>query len=475
MDWSTIIDPARSIDVLGLVAALTIGLGGCVRLLRGRPEEKHRRGTRLVDGRPMQRRTARLRRSRPELLTLAGVAVAAVDETKHFKLLGTTGTGKSTAIRELLGAALARGDRAIFADPDGGYLTRFFDRRRGDIVLNPFEADSVKWDLFAEIKNPYDIEQLATGLIPDSDDPSSSEWRGYARTFLSAVIRRCHMHGRRDIADVWRLLTTASAEELRPIVAGSPAQPFLDPDNARMFGSIRSVVGSAIAAFEHIRDQRASPFSVRAWVRGRERPGTLFLPYKAGQIPALRSMIAAWMRLAIFEAMSQPEGRDQRLWFVVDELDALGSIDGLKDALARLRKFGCRCVLGFQSLAQVSRTYGHGDAQTLIENCGNTLILRCSSSENGGTAQFASRLIGDREIVRTQRSRGVDRDGVLSARGGRRSRSFTEQRTTEPAVLPSELEQLPDLCGYLKTASSSLWLKVVFRGRLGADRGTASR
>ena len=27
--------------------------------------------------------------------------------------------------------------------------------------------------------------------------------------------------------------------------------------------------------------------------------------------------------------------RDQRLWFVVDELDALGEIDGLKDALAR--------------------------------------------------------------------------------------------------------------------------------------------
>ena len=66
---------------------------------------------------------------------------------------------------------------------------------------------------------------------------------------------------------------------------------------------------------------------------------------------------------------------------VVDELDALGQIDGLKDALARLRKFGGRCVLGFQSIAQVSSTYGKGDAQTLVENCGNTLILRCSASE----------------------------------------------------------------------------------------------
>jgi hypothetical protein len=62
------------------------------------------------------------------VVTLAGVTVAPLDETKHFKLIGTTGTGKSTAIARLLGAALARGDRAIIADPDGGYLARFHDR-----------------------------------------------------------------------------------------------------------------------------------------------------------------------------------------------------------------------------------------------------------------------------------------------------------------------------------------------------------
>ena len=470
MDWPTIIDQLHRPAGVVIVAALAISLACCAKLARGESREQHRRGTLLVDGSWAQRRSARLKGSRRELLTLAGVGIAAADETKHFKLVGTTGTGKSTAIRELLGAALARGDRAVFADPDGGYWAQFFDRYRGDVVLNPFEPDSVKWDLFAEIQNTYDIEQLAAGLIPACDDPSSSEWRGYARTFLTAVLRRCHARGWSDMGNVWRLLTVASVEELRLIVAGSPAQPFLDPDNARMFSSIRSVTGSAVAAFEHIQGQRASPFSVRAWVRGRTLPGALFLPYKAGQIPALRSMIAAWMRLAIFEAMSQAEGRDQRLWFVVDELDALGAIDGLKDALTRLRKFGCRCVLGFQSISQVSGTYGP-DAQALVENCGNTLILRCSSSENGGTAQFASRLIGEREILRRQLSRGSDRDSALSMHGGRKSRSFTEQHTTEPAVLSSELEQLPDLCGYFKSASSSHWLKVSFGSRLGANRG----
>jgi type IV secretory pathway TraG/TraD family ATPase VirD4 len=450
-----------------VIAALLLFAGFCTKAFtarfRGNKSERHQRGVLLAEGALLQRQSARRRAASPDLLTLAGILIPATDETKHFKLIGTTGTGKSTAIRELLSAAIERGDRAIFADPDAGYLEKFYDRRRGDVVLNPFEPESAKWDLFAEIENSFDVEQLASGLIPNSNDPSASEWRGYARTFLTAVMRHCRFSGRRDSAELWRLVTMASADELRPVVAGTPAQPFLDADNARMFGSIRSVTGSAIAAFEYVQSQRAHSFSVRRWVRSAAHPSLLFIPYRANQIAALRSMIAAWMRLAIFEAMNQSQHQDQRLWFVVDELDALGAIDGLKDALARLRKFGGRCVLGFQSVAQVSCTYGQGDAQTLVENCGNTLILRCSGSENGGTSQFASRLIGEREVVRRQVSFGNDREGLFAAKGARRSRNVTDQRVTETAVMPSELEQLPDLCGYLKTASSRTWLKVAIR------------
>jgi type IV secretory pathway TraG/TraD family ATPase VirD4 len=383
--------------------------------------------------------------------------------------LGTTGTGKSTAIGELLDKALERGDRAVFADPDGGYHARFFDRYRGDVVLNPFEPRSLKWDPFAEIRNAYDIEQLAASLIPDTHDRGAGEWRGYARTFLGAVLRRCSgSKNQTDCAELWRLLSEASPEELRPVVAGTPAQPFLDPENARMFGSIRSVAVSALAALEHVSRQRAAPLSVSRWVRGHSA-GSLFIPYRAGQIQALKSLIATWLRLAIFEAMHGEEGADQRLWFVIDELDALGAIDGLKDALARLRKFGGRCVLGFQSLAQVSSTYG-GDAQTIVENCGNTLILRCSASEHGGTSQFASRLIGEREVLRRQISRGSDREGWFAGRGARRSKNISEQRVTEAAVMPSEIEALPDFCGYLKVASASEWFKVSFERSRSPDR-----
>ena len=93
----------------------------------------------------------------------------------------------------------------------------------------------------------------------------------------------------------------------------------------------------------------------------------------------------------------------------------------------------------------------------------NILILRCSGSEHGGTSQFASRLIGEREVLRRHTSRARDRELGFTSRGARRSLSVSQQQITEAAVLPSELEQLPDLSGYLKTAGSPAWLRVSFR------------
>jgi type IV secretory pathway TraG/TraD family ATPase VirD4 len=93
----------------------------------------------------------------------------------------------------------------------------------------------------------------------------------------------------------------------------------------------------------------------------------------------------------------------------------------------------------------------------MVENCGNTLILRCSASENGGTARFASKLIGEREITREHITTN-DGGGFFSR--GNASTSKSIQHVTESAVLPSEIEQLPDLKGYLKFASQPEWRRV---------------
>jgi hypothetical protein len=80
-------------------------------------------------------------------LTLAGQALEPADEIKHFEMIGTTGTGKSTATRELLTGALAR----------------------GDVILNPCEPRSVRWDLFGELETLHDADHLARSLIADTE------------------------------------------------------------------------------------------------------------------------------------------------------------------------------------------------------------------------------------------------------------------------------------------------------------------
>src|SRR5213082_3113529 len=104
-----------------------------------------------------------------------------------------------------------------------------------------------------------------------------------------------------------------------------------------------------------------------------------------------------------------------------------------------------------KEIGQVSGTYGRSVADTIVENCGNSLILRCSASERGGTSEFASKLIGQRQVVHTTRSRS------------RRSSEWVPTTTTsehlsiEPAVMASEIERLPDLEGFLKLDAGARW------------------
>jgi len=449
-------------DLVSIVIIMFGGFaGGMYWAARGQPlKAMHGRGAVVFDGAEAQRHARRLnsnaRRGAAAPLTIAGVAIPPEDETKHFKFMGTTGAGKSTAMRELLDGALKRGDRAVIADPDGAFLSRFYNRHRGDVILNPFDARSAKWDLFAELKNPYDIDQMARAFIPDRGNADPT-WTGYGRTFFGAIVKQARALNVKDVAELYRLLTAAKKEELRLLVDGTPAAPFLEEGNDRFFGSVRATTSDNTKSLEYICAQRGPAFSVREWIKSGS--GVLFLPYQADQIAALKSIISTWMRLAIFQTLSLGEG-DWHTWFAVDELDALGPIDGLADALPRLRKFGGRCALGFQSISQVSTTYAHGVAQAMVENCGNTLVLRCSASENGGTSRFASRLIGEREVLRVANSVSRSDSGFMSP--SHNTHGTSEHHATESAVMPAEIEQLPDRSGFLKFPSQPAWIRVSF-------------
>jgi hypothetical protein len=228
-----------------------------------------------------------------------------------------------------------------------------------------------------------------------------------------------------------------------------------------MLASIRSVTATSLAGLSHI---SSGDFSLKEYARGDDR-GWVFISYRADQIAELRGIISAWARLVIFALMSRSEG-DSGTWLIVDELDSLGKISGLTDALPRLRKFGGRCVLAFQSIGPLTEIYGRGFSGAVIENASNTLILRCSDSgeRSGGTAQFASSLIGQREVLRTTSSTSETQGsslqhGLRIAPGTNRSKvsGTNTAPVVEPAVLPAQIEGLENLKGYVHSHGTPFW------------------
>jgi Type IV secretion-system coupling protein DNA-binding domain len=78
-----------------------------------------------------------------------------------------------------------------------------------------------------------------------------------------------------------------------------------------------------------------------------------------------------------------------------------------------------------------------------------------------GFSGFASKLIGEREAMREQTTKG--RGGGIIFASDHRFVTTSTHHVTESAVLPSEMDQLPDLQGFLKFASQPEWRRVKSR------------
>ncbi|HKS69790.1 MAG TPA: type IV secretion system DNA-binding domain-containing protein [Ktedonobacterales bacterium] len=433
--------PATFAFLMGAIAA---------RLAAWPRSSKHLRGTklRLFTG----GRGGRLRARLTDGVALGGVPLTAEDETMHVAVIGATGSGKSTALRALMADAVARGDRQVVADPEGAALRAFF--ADGDIILNPFDRRCARWDLLAEVERPSDYAFLAQSLLPHLGIGEHDQWITYAQQLLAAAMENFVTLQIGPTSDLIAMLTSGTTAELKTLCVGTPVARYFEPGGERMLASILGTLAPAIGHLRFIANLEGQPFSIRQWVRS--GAGSLWMPYAANQVAALRGLLSCWMNIAILETLSLAPSRDRRIWFQVDELDALGRIEGLKDAQARLRKFGGCVAIGFQSFAQVKAVYGEA-AHTIIENCGNLLLLRCGASDGGGTAQFASDLIGDREVERDDVSRSRTHGRFTS-----RSLSMQTKRAVEDVVLVSEIMQLANREGYCKRATRPGWSKVHF-------------
>jgi type IV secretory pathway TraG/TraD family ATPase VirD4 len=398
-----------------------------------------RRGSRVI-----QTNGARGKGSREgKAIELGGVEIPRELEAQHFLMSGTTGTGKTQAINAMLRTIRKRGQRAVIADPGGGFYSRF--AQPGDKLMNPFDGRTVDWSPFADIENDYDCERIARAIVPDGTG-DGAQWHHYSQSLVAEVLRTMHRNGERSIKQLLYWLTSADQKELSGMLAGTPAAALCAKGNDRMLASTRAILSSYVGVFPYLVDE--GRFSVREWVRDSIGEGWLFVTYRDDQMGMLRGLVATMLELAIVEGLSLSEDQERGLWFVMDEVDSLGKVTSLRAGLTKLRKYGGRCVLGLQTISQLRTTYGRDEAQTLLANCSTKLILRAGDAE---TARSMEDELGQQEIERLVQSDSKSKTELF---GG--STSTSQQFSRQAAVMASEIMGLENLHGFIKLPGDAI-------------------
>lgn len=394
---------------------------------------------------------------------IGGLPIDHTTEAEHFLISGKTGAGKSQAIYGMLRTVRARADagltqRAIIADPAGGYWQKF--AREGDVLLNPFDARSAGWSPFVELREDSDCQNMAKAAIPDVSG-DSQQWHHYAQTLFAEVLRVLWHRGEHSTHELLRLIMSAERKELAEVVAGTPAAQLASKESERMLGNTRAIAATFLNAWTHLPDK--GTFSIRDWVcDSAQGPGPwLFLTYRDSQMALMRNLIACWLELAIIECLDLHEDRTglRRLWFVMDELDSLGKITSLRSGLTKLRRYGGVGVCGLQTIAQLRDRYGREEAQTLLSCLSSKLLLAAGDAE---TAEYFSKEIGDREVVRlvTSQNAGASQGERWDSGSQSQGTSTSEQYATERTVLASQITGLSNLHGFLKRVNRPEWMRV---------------
>ncbi len=430
----------------GLVVALMLALFW----IRGRKLTRgwNIRGVELATARQLKRRIRPAHRAiwgvfaesaaeKPH--RIAGVPYPKRAETRHTIISGTTGSGKTVLISDLVSQIRDRGERCVIYDKMGGYTRAFHDPSR-DVLLNPLDARSPRWSPFFEARGPRDFDTMAAALIPQQKDTVDPFWVTAARQLFSNGAGVLHQKGVTENRILVEHLLKTDLSDLAKAMEGTVAQSIVDPDNPKTALSVRAMLTANIGALEFLSDT-GNPFSIREWTADDREEGFLFLTSRGDQHASLRGLISTWLEIAVNTMLSLEQDDQRRIWVVLDELPTLHQVPSLQPGLAESRQFGGCFVLGIQVISALRDLYGRNGAETISGLCGTRVVL---ASPDRDTAQWSADSLGRGEVEEMSEgfSYGAStiRDGV----------SLTRKRELRPLALASEIMQLDALHGWLR-------------------------
>lgn len=356
-------------------------------------------------------------------------------EAQHIELMGDTGAGKTTLIMQILRQIQGRGHAAIVYDPACEFIQRFYDAKRGDIVLNPLDDRCPYWGPSEELRRKAEAKAISASLYQPTSDKKGE--------FFTETPQKIFAHLLTKGPTPEQLVAWLSnPAEIDQRVRGTEMEAMIAKGAQQQRNGVLASLGLVADSLRMLptREQAGDrTWSATEW--SENRAGWIFITSSATEREALRPLHSLWIDLLVMRLLTAPQQNQTPVWFVLDELASLQRLPQLHTAITENRKSRNPLVLGFQGKAQLEVIYGHL-AEVMLSQPATKIFLKTTEPK---AAEWVSNAIGKVEIERVKETH-FD--------GSRSGRNFSLDRQIEPLVMDSEISGLENRHAFLKLGNN---------------------
>lgn len=353
-------------------------------------------------------------------------------EARGLVYWGAPNAGKTQTLKPALLDVLEHQPhgKVVLLDNKGDF-TELFDENQS-IIIAPWDARCIAWDIGQDIRTELDAGLIAQSLIKEvkGDNAVFSDASRVALIgFIVCLQQKYGMNwGWKHLAECleWSLEHTINEfQRFFRIGLGIFKEGSKSSDSV-YFNLIANL--SFLRQLAQAWPSSSGGLSLRKWISDESEEKPILLLQVSKAFPTISDAYTCAVLNVLSKLILSPTFTDsstRRIHFILDEIAQIPYIEQLKNLAALGRSKGACIWLGIQDFDLLVDNYGQHEVNSLISMMQTKIILSIGA---GTGADFASKLIGDREIF----TEDFDVNG-------KRIPLTQSQRL----VAPSEISQLP--------------------------------
>ena len=210
----------------------------------------------------------------------------------HFAFAGASGSGKSTAIEEIITQAVARGEKGFVIDLNGAFYAKY--GRPGDHVLSVRDPRAEAWDFWHE---PLaDADNMAAAMIEAEGSQTQYFWKG-ARALLASLLRQ-----NTSVEKLWDDFQKSSAELREKLSKSGDLSPrIIGESNGDQSDGIIGTTVLDLAILRELNQWNDSKerFSVTEWMNDNRDHSWTYVLVTDKDVEATKPLLRLWWSTTI--------------------------------------------------------------------------------------------------------------------------------------------------------------------------------